>query len=76
MDIPVYNILDSIPSLLTIAQDEIDVVISLEYKKHLSKKISKRSTCGLNYKSVLQFGLMIVNLIFQTIILYKEYNRD
>jgi hypothetical protein len=64
------NLFDSL-NLLTIVQDEIETVISSESNKHLSKKISKRSNYGFNYKSLLQFGLMTVNLIFQTIILYK-----
>jgi hypothetical protein len=65
-----------IPSLLTIIQDEIETVIPSESNEHLSVKKTKTSSCGLNYKSLLQFGLMTINLIFQIIILYKEYNRD
>ena len=64
---------DEIPSLLTIVQDEIETVIPSESNEHLSVKKTKTSSCGLNYKSLLQFGLMTINLIFQIIILYKEY---
>jgi hypothetical protein len=64
-----------IPNLLTIIQNEIETVIPSESNEHLSVKKTKTSSCGLNYKSLLQFGLMTVNLIFQIIILYKEYNK-
>jgi hypothetical protein len=60
-----------IPSLLTIVQDEIETVIPSESNEHLSVKETKTSSYGLNYKSLLQFGLMAINLIFQIIILYK-----
>ena len=66
---------ESVPSLLTIIQDEIETVIPSESNEHLSVKKTKTSSCGLNYKSLLQFGLMAINLIFQIIILYKEYNK-
>jgi hypothetical protein len=55
-----------VPSLLTIVQDEIEAVKCKE---------NQTSSCGLNSKSLLQFGLMTINLIFQVIILYKEYNK-
>jgi hypothetical protein len=64
-----------VPSLLTIIQDEIETVIPSESNEHLSVKKTKTSSYGLNYKSLLQFGLMTINLIFQIIILYKEYNK-
>jgi hypothetical protein len=71
------NLIESdIPSLLTIVQDEIETVIPSESNEHLSVKKTKTSSCGLNYKSLLQFGLMTINLIFQIIILYKENKRD
>jgi hypothetical protein len=41
------------PSLLTIVQDKIETVIPSESNQNLSKKISKRSTCGLNYNRLL-----------------------
>jgi hypothetical protein len=64
-----------IPSILTIIQDEIKTVLPSESNEHLSVKKTKTSSCGLNYKSLLQFGLMTIKLIFQIIILYKEYNK-
>jgi hypothetical protein len=67
---------DEIPSLLTIVQDEIETVIQSESNGHLSVKKTKTSSCGLNYKSLLQFRLITINLIFLIIILYKEYHRD
>jgi hypothetical protein len=67
---------EEIPSLLTIVRDEIETVIPSESNEHLSVKKTKTSSCGLNYISLLQIGLMTVKLIFQIIILYKEYNRD
>jgi hypothetical protein len=70
------NLIESdVPSLLTIIQDEIETVIPIESNDPLSVKKTKTSSCGLNNKSLLQFGLMTTNLIFQIIILYKEYNR-
>jgi hypothetical protein len=50
-----------LPSLLTIVQDEIETVISSESNDGLSVKKIKTSSCGFNYKSLLQFGLMIIN---------------
>jgi hypothetical protein len=67
---------EEIPNLLTIVQDEIEIVIPFESNELLCVKKIKTSSCGLNYKNLLQFGLMIINLIFQIIIIYKEYNRD
>jgi hypothetical protein len=64
-----------VPSLLTIVHDEIETVRTSESNEHLSVKKTKTSSCGLNYKSLLQFGLMTINLIFQIIILYKDYNK-
>jgi hypothetical protein len=64
---------EAVLSLLTIVQDEIETVIPCESNEHLSVKKTKTSSCGLNYKSLLKFGLMTINLIFQIIILYKEY---
>jgi anionic cell wall polymer biosynthesis LytR-Cps2A-Psr (LCP) family protein len=52
---------EEIPSLLTIVQDEIETVIPSESNEHLSVKKTKTSSCGLNYKSLLQFGLMPEN---------------
>jgi hypothetical protein len=52
MDVPEKKIYDSTPSLLTIVQDEIETVIPSVSNEHLSKKISKRSICGLNNKSL------------------------
>jgi hypothetical protein len=67
---------EEIPSLLTIVQDEIETVIPSESNEHLSVKKTKTSSCGLNYKSLLQYGLLTINLIFQIIILDKKYHRD
>jgi hypothetical protein len=47
---------EEIPSLLTIVQDEIKTVIPSESNEHLSVKKTKISSCGLNYKSLMQFG--------------------
>jgi hypothetical protein len=55
------NLFVNPPSLLTIVQYEIETVVTSESNEDLSKKISKRSTCGVNYKSLLQFGLIRVN---------------
>jgi hypothetical protein len=71
---PHFSDLLEVPSLLTIVQDEIETVIPSESNEHLSVKKTKIS-CDLNYKSLLQFGLITNNLIFQIIILYKEYNK-
>jgi hypothetical protein len=65
-----------IPSLLTIVQDKIETVFPSESNEHLSEKKTKISSYSLNYKSLLEFGLMRIKFIFQIIILYKEYNRD
>jgi hypothetical protein len=64
--------LASIPSILTISQDEIETVIPSESNEHLSIKKTKTSSCGLNYKLLAQFGLMIAYLVFQIIILVRE----
>jgi hypothetical protein len=64
--------LASTPSILTFSQDEIDTVISSESSEHLSIKKTKISSCGLNYKLLAQFGLMIAQLVFQIIILASE----
>jgi hypothetical protein len=48
------NLFDS-PSLSTIVQDEIETVIPSESNEHLSVKKTKTSSCGRNYKSLLQF---------------------
>jgi hypothetical protein len=64
-----------ISSILTIIRDEIETVIPSESNEHLSVKKTTTSSCELNYKSLLQFGLMTINLIFQIIILYKKYNK-
>jgi hypothetical protein len=67
------NTQDSLPSLFSITNDVIERVIPSESNEHISKKISKKSSCGLNYKVLLQFSLMIIELIFQILILIKEY---
>jgi hypothetical protein len=64
--------LASTPSILTFSQDEIETVIPSESNEHLSIKKSKTSSCGLNYKLLAQFGLMITQLVFQIIILARE----
>jgi hypothetical protein len=64
--------LNEIPSILTISQDEIETVIPSESNEHISIKKTKTSSCGLNYKLLAQFGLMIAELIFQIIILVRE----
>jgi Na+/melibiose symporter-like transporter len=38
--------------------------------------IRKRKQCGLNYKSLLQFILMIVQIIFQLVILVVDCRRS
>jgi hypothetical protein len=60
---------NSTPNLFSITQDQIVT------NEGSSKIITKKSKCGLNFKSLLQFILMIMQLIFQIIILYKEYNK-
>jgi hypothetical protein len=67
---------EEITSLLTMGQDEIETVIPSESNEDLRVRKTKTSSCCLNYKNLLQFGLMTINLKFQIIILYKEYNRD
>jgi hypothetical protein len=64
--------LASTPSILTISQDEIETVIPSESNEHLSIKKTKTSSCGLNYKLLVQFGLIIAQLVFQIIILARE----
>ena len=64
--------LASTPSILRISQDEIETVIPSESNEHLSIKKTKTSSCGLNYKNLGQFILMIIQLIFQIIILARE----
>jgi hypothetical protein len=64
-----------VPSLLTIVQDEIETVIPSESNEHLSVKKTKTS-CGLNYKSLLQFGLMTFNLIFQSLFCTRNTTRE
>jgi hypothetical protein len=67
------NTQDFLPSLFSITNDETETIIPSESKEYISKKISKKSSCGLNYKVLLQFSLMIIQLIFQILILIKEY---
>jgi hypothetical protein len=50
----------SIPSLFSITQNEIESVIPSESAEHLSTKIIKTSSCGVNYKTLGQVGLMII----------------
>jgi hypothetical protein len=64
--------LNEIPSILTISQDEIETAIPSESNEHLSIKKIKTSSCGLNYKLLAQFGVMIAQLVFQIIILARE----
>jgi hypothetical protein len=71
-----WPILFDPPSLLTIVQDEIEMVIQSESNEHIRVNKTKTSLCCLNNKSFVQFGLMTINLIFQTILLYQEYNGD
>jgi hypothetical protein len=67
---------DSLPSLFTITNDETDTIISSESNEYIaSHKISKQSKCGINYKNISQFILMFVQIIFEILILVKEYNR-
>jgi hypothetical protein len=47
------NTQDSLPSLFSITNDEIETVVPSESNEHISKKISKKSSCGLNYKVLL-----------------------
>jgi nitrate reductase beta subunit len=67
---------EAVPKLLNLVQYEIKTVIPSESNEHLSVKKTKTSSCGLNYKSLLQFGSMTIKVIFQIIILYKEYKWD
>jgi hypothetical protein len=67
------NTQDSLLSLFSITNDETETIIPSESKEHISKNISKKSSCGLNYKILLQFSLMIIQLIFQIFILIKKY---
>jgi hypothetical protein len=70
----------SIPSLFSITQHEIKTVIPSESSvagsfgsnDHLSTKVTKTSSCGVNYKTLGQFALMIIQLIFQILILIKK----
>jgi hypothetical protein len=39
-------------------------------------KISKRKRCRLNYKRLLQFLLMMLQIVFQLVILLVEYRRS
>jgi hypothetical protein len=69
------NTQESLPSLFSITNNEIETVILSESNEHISKKISKKSSWRVNYKVLLQFTLMIIQLIFQVIILIKEYYK-
>jgi hypothetical protein len=40
---------ETVLSLLTIVQDEIEAFIPSESNEHLSVKITRTSSCGLNY---------------------------
>jgi hypothetical protein len=69
------NTQDSLHSLCSITNDEKETVILSESNEPISKKISKKSSDGLNYKVWLQFTLMTIQLIFQILILIKEYKK-
>jgi hypothetical protein len=67
---------ESLPSLFSITNDETETIIPSESNEHIaSHKTSKQSKCGINYKTITQFILMFVQLIFEILILWKEYKR-
>jgi hypothetical protein len=67
---------DSLPSLFSITNDEIETIIPSESNEHIaSHKISKQSKCDINYKTIIQFILMLIQIIFEILILTKEYKR-
>jgi hypothetical protein len=66
----------SLPSLFSITKDEVEKIIPSESNEQItSHKISKQSKCGINYKTITQFILMFIQLIFEILILTKEYKR-
>jgi hypothetical protein len=66
--------LGSTPSILTFSQDERETVIPSESNEHLNIKKTKISSCGVYYKFFAQFGLMIIQSVFQIIILARDKN--
>jgi hypothetical protein len=67
---------ESLPSLFSIRKDEVETIIPSESNEHItSHKISQESKCGINYKIITQFILMFIQLIFEILILTKEYKK-
>jgi hypothetical protein len=65
---------DSFPSLFSITNNEVETIIPSESNEHIvSHKISKQSKYGINYKTMTQFILMFIQVIFEILILWKEY---
>jgi uncharacterized protein YqhQ len=72
----IVKVSDSLPSVFSITNDETETIIPSESNEHISShKISKQSKCGINYKTITQFILIFIQLIFEILILTKEYKR-
>jgi hypothetical protein len=65
---------ESLPSLFSITNDEIETIIPSESNEHIaSHTISTQNKYGINYKTITQFILMFIQIIFEILILWKEY---
>jgi hypothetical protein len=63
--------LNYIPSLFTISEDLSETLKASESLNQISKVVTKTSLSGINYKTLGQFTLMIIQLISQILILIR-----
>jgi hypothetical protein len=69
-----YKFIIFLMFIFSITNNETKTIIPSESNEHIaSHKISKQSKCRINYKTITQFILMFIQLIFEILILYKEY---
>jgi hypothetical protein len=64
---------ESLPSFFSITEDITEIIVSSESNGHISTKISKRRPCDHNYNSLLQIILMILQIVFQLVLLVVDY---
>jgi hypothetical protein len=57
----VVKVSESLTSLFSITNNETETIIPSESNEHItSHKISKKNSCGINYKTLFQFILMFI----------------
>jgi hypothetical protein len=66
----------SLTCFFSLTEDIIETNVPPESNENTSSKVRKRKRCGLNYKSLFQFLLLILSLVFQAIILVVDYRKS